>query len=265
MAPPLRSCLYEGKVMHRRIAPAHRFAYRLFWLLLDLDELSRLDHEVAGFTVNRAGLVSFHERDHGPRDGTALRAWIDARLADAGFDLGGGAVRLLCLPRILGYVFNPLSVWFCYDRDERLGAVLYEVSNTFGERHCYLFPVAGGEPAAHDCAKEFYVSPFTDMATRYAFRLAPPDAGMGLHIRQYGPAGDVLVATMAGRRGSLDGRALAGVLLRYPLVTGKVMASILWQAAHLWRKGLRPRVRPAPPENLVTFIPADTAPLRAVA
>jgi DUF1365 family protein len=265
MAPPLRSCLYEGKVMHRRIAPAHRFAYRLFWLLLDLDELSRLDHEVAGFTVNRAGLVSFHERDHGPRDGTALRAWIDVRLADAGLDLGGGAVRLLCLPRILGYVFNPLSVWFCYDRDERLGAVLYEVSNTFGERHCYLFAVAGGEATPHDCAKEFFVSPFTDMATRYAFRLAPPDAGMGLHIRQYDRSGDVLVATMAGRRSPLNGRALAGFLLRYPLVTGKVMASILWQAAHLWRKGLRPRVRPAPPENLVTFIPADTASLPAFA
>lgn len=252
-----RSCLYEGKVMHRRFAPAHRFSYRLFWMLVDLDELQCLDRNLPLFGVNRAAPVSFHERDHGPRDGSPLRAWIDAQLADAGLDLGSGPVRILCLPRIFGYVFNPLSVWFCHDPSGRLGAVLYEVSNTFGERHSYLFPVAGDAAAAHGCDKRFYVSPFTDMATRYAFRLVPPGDAMSLHIRQSGEAGDVLVATMAGGRVALTGRTLVSALLRHPLVTAKVMAGILWQAARLWQKGERPRARPEPPANPVTFVSPD--------
>jgi len=261
--PALRSCLYEGKVMHRRIAPAHRFSYRLFWLLLDLDELDRLDRDLPLFAVNRAGPVSFHERDHGPRDGSPLRPWIDARLAEAGIDLPGGAVRMLCLPRILGYVFNPISVWFCYDRAGQLAAVLYEVANTFGERHSYLFAIEDGVPQPHGCAKAFYVSPFTDMATDYAFRLVPPGDAMSLHIRQSGADGDVLIATMAGSRAPLTAAALGSLLLRYPLVTLKVMTGILWQAARLWRKGARVRVRPQPPANPVTFVSANPAPVRA--
>ena len=266
---PLRSCLYEGKVMHRRLAPAHRFGYRLFWLLVDLDELDRLDRDIPLLAVNRAGLCSFHERDHGPRDGTPLRPWIEARLAEAGIDIADGTVRLLCLPRILGYAFNPLSIWFCHDGDGRLAAVLYEVANTFGERHCYLFRMDGA-PAPHGCAKEFYVSPFTDMATRYAFRLLPPDAAMSLHIRQYADDGagepvDVLIATMAGRRVALSGRTLVSALRRYPLVTVKVIAGILWEAGRLWRKGARPRPRPAPPADPVTIVSATPAPARAAA
>ncbi|MEK9661167.1 MAG: DUF1365 domain-containing protein [Alphaproteobacteria bacterium] len=266
--PALRSCLYEGKVMHRRFAPAHRFSYRLFWMLIDLDELKTLDRTLPLFAVNRAAPVAFHERDHGPRDGSPLRAWIDEQLAAAGLNLGGGPVRILCLPRILGYTFNPLSVWFCHDRAGRLGAVLYEVSNTFGERHSYLFPVRNGNGEAvapHGCDKAFYVSPFTDMATRYAFRLVPPADAMSLHIRQSGGVDDVLVATMAGRRIALTGRSLAGALVRHPLVTLKVMAAILWQAGRLWRKGARPRVRPVPPERTVTFVPDELPPLDAAA
>ena len=263
--PAFRSCLYEGKVMHRRMAPAHRFAYRLFWLLVDLDELDQLDSDLPLFAVNRAGPVSFHERDHGPRDGSPLRPWIDARLAEAGLDLAGGAVRILCLPRILGYAFNPISVWFCHDRAGRLAAVLYEVANTFGERHGYLFAIESGVPRPHGCAKAFYVSPFTDMATRYAFRLVPPGAAMSLHIRQFDANGDVLVATMAGRRTPLTAASLGGVLLRYPLVTFKVMTGILWQAARLWSKGARARARPLPPAHPVTFVSENRASSRAPA
>ena len=121
--------------------------YGVFWLLLDLDEIDTLARRLRLFSRNRFNALSFHDRDHGEPGAGALRAQIERHLADAGIDIGGGAIRLLCMPRIFGYAFNPLSVHFCYRRDETLAAILYEVHNTFGERHSYLIPVeAGGGP-----------------------------------------------------------------------------------------------------------------------
>src|SRR4051812_17364575 len=135
-----RSALYTGWVMHRRLRPRrHQFRYRVFSLLVELDELSLLDRKLKLFAWNRFGLFSFHDRDHG--DGRPLRAWLDSLLENAGIQADGSR-RVLCYPRILGYVFNPLSVWFCHDRTGALKAMIYEVHNTFDERHFYVLPAA---------------------------------------------------------------------------------------------------------------------------
>jgi len=248
------SCLYFGSVVHRRLRPLrHALRYRVFALALDLDELPTLAARLRWFAHNRFNLFSFHDRDHGPRDGGALRPYVEAVLARAGIALDGGAVRLVCFPRTLGYVFNPLSIYFCHHRDGSLLAVLYEVRNTFGEMHSYLIPVGGADAMLRQsCDKEFYVSPFLDMACRYEFRLSVPGERLAVTIRQTDADGPILHASLEGRRVPLGDRALLAAFLRYPLMTLKVIAGIHWEAAKLWRKGLRPLPRPAPPREPVT-------------
>lgn len=255
----LRSCLYLGQVMHKRLRPfVHRFTYRVVSFLVDLDELPALDRRLPLFAHNRFGLFSFHDRDHGPRDGSPLRPWIERQLAEAGIDIAGGPVRILCFPRLWGYVFNPLSVWFCSHPEQGLRAILYEVSNTFGETHGYLIPVAPGtEPGApihQACDKGFYVSPFIEMRSHYRFRLREPDERLSLLIRQRVPEGEILLASLNGRRRALSGGTLARAALAHPLMTLKVIVAIHWEALHLWRKGARFRRRPAAPSRPVTQV-----------
>ena len=195
------SGLYECRVTHQRFRPTrHRLRYGVWYLLADLEELPTLDREIPGFSYERAGVVSFFNRDHGPRDGSPLRPWIDARLAEAGIDLEGGAVRLLTFPRVFGYVFNPLTVWFCHGPDGELRALLYEVANTFGEWHHYLVPVTQGGRAVIRASfdKELFVSPFIDMASTYDFRTRVPDQRVAVLVRQTAPGGQQLVATLTG-------------------------------------------------------------------
>lgn len=255
-ARSIRSCLYWGKVMHRRTRPArHRFSYRVFWGLFDLDELVELDRDVRGFGYNRWSIFSFHDRDHGPRDGSALRPWIDRQLQAAKIDCRGGAVKLLCFPRLFGFVFNPLSVWFCYGIEGELRAVLYEVRNTFGESHSYLIELSaepGASVSSHSIRKRFHVSPFLDMACTYAFRLTAPGKSAALHIRQTDEKGEILVATMAGARRPFDAKTLVVSLAAYPLMTIKVVAAIHWEALRLWLKRVPFFSKPSPPDHAVT-------------
>ena len=252
------SGLYVSRVMHERFFPVgHRFTYAVWYLLVDLDELTELDRAIPGFAHNRAGLVSVHDRDHGPRDGSPLRPWLEARLAEAGIDLEGGRVRLLCFPRVLGYVFNPISVWFCHGPGGDLRAILYEVSNTFGETHDYLVPVRSGDDRAvvrTEFDKELFVSPFIDMAARYDFRTRIPDERIAVLVRELAPGGQVLVATLTGQRRELTGRRLTWMLVRYPLVTLRVTLGIHLQALRLWLKGAPYRRRGTPPPHAVTVI-----------
>lgn len=252
-----QSCLYFGQVMHKRLRPfTHRFRYSVFSLFLDLDELPRLSRSLRLLSHNRFNVFSFHDRDHGARDGSALRPWAEAQLAAAGIDLEGGALRLICFPRILGYVFNPLSIWFCHHRDGSLRAIIYEVKNTFGEQHCYLIPIAEGnrddKPILQSCDKRFYVSPFIEMASAYRFRLRQPGPTLSILIRQAVAEGEILLATLTGRRVAIDQGGLWRAFLRYPLMTAKVMAAIHWEALWIWRKGGRFYSRGAPPEQAVT-------------
>lgn len=255
----MASCLYFGRVMHRRLgAVRHRFAYRVFSLLVDIDELPALDRRLRLFSHNRWNLFSLMDRDHGDRSGRALRPWIDNMLARSGIETEGGPVRLLCFPRVLGYVFMPLSIWFCHHRDGSLRAVLYEVHNTFGEAHGYLIPVApdlpGDAPVRQRCDKAFYVSPFIGMSGSYRFRLRRPDARLAVVVRQSGADGQGLVAVQTGRRRPLTDGALLRAFVGYPLMTFKVIAAIHWEALRLWLKGAPFGARPAPPAALVTHV-----------
>ena len=253
----LASALYHGSVMHRRLRPRrHQLRYRVFSLLLDLDELPALHRSVRLFSHNRFNLFSFHDRDHGAGDGRPLRDWIEGHLRSADPSLCGGPIRVLCYPRILGYVFNPLTVYFCHDASGRLSAILYEVSNTFSERHTYLFPVPEGAngPIRQSCRKEFYVSPFISVDGRYDFTVVPPGDDLAVVIQESDDEGRLLDASFVGQREALTGSALLRAFVRYPLMTLKVIVAIHWEALKLWRKGVPLHDRPAPPPNAVTAV-----------
>lgn len=237
------SALYLGGVMHQRLRPRrHRLEQRAFWLLLDLSELDELDRRLRWFSRNRWNLFAFFDRDHGDGSERPLRGQVEARLAAVGVDLAGGAIRLLTMPRLLGYVFNPISVYYCHRADGRLAAVSYEVTSTFGERHCYDLPVAddGGEDAVfrQSCAKALYVSPFLEMEMRYRFRGGTPAERVALTIGCDDAKGPLLTASLWGRRRPLADRALVQAALTFPLVTLKVVAAIHWEALILWLKGV---------------------------
>ena len=234
--------LYWCRIMHERLLPfRHKFQYRVFSLLLDIDRLPAIAGASRLFRYNRSGLFSFHDRDHGARDGSALRPWVEAALASQGLQAAGARIRLLCFPRMFGYVFNPLSIFFCYDAQDRLRAVLYEVKNTFGDQHGYLIEAPGrdqGDVVEQSATKRFHVSPFLPLDGSYRFRLSPPGERIAVQIRQHGPGGALqLIATQTGRREDLTDHTMVKALIRHPLMTVKVIAGIHWEALHLWRKG----------------------------
>lgn len=243
--------LYRGKVMHARLRPVgHRFTYSVASILIDLDRLHEADRASALFAVNRAALVSFHERDHGPRDGTSLRRHCDRLLAEAGVERPS-RILLLCYPRVAGYGFNPLSVYFCQDDRGATIAMIYEVRNTYGEIHAYVHPVLEGQasPAGirQEQAKRFYVSPFLDPGLTYRFRIRPPEAEVALRILESDAVGPVLAATFHGSRVAAGNRAFLLAVLQTLGIPWKVMVAIHFEALRLWLKGLkiRPHTGPA--------------------
>jgi DUF1365 family protein len=251
------SCLYAGTVMHRRIKPRpHKLNYRVFWTLLDLDELAQINRTLRLFSLERFNLFGFYNADHGDGSRQPLRAQVEQHLAAANMNLEGGAVRLLCMPRMLGFVFNPISVYYCYHRDGALMALLYEVHNTFGQRHSYLIPVGDqkGGPLEQRCLKAFYVSPFMDMDMSYVFRAQPPTDRIALIIEGSDAEGAVLVASLAGNRKALSDGALLNAFISFPLLTLKVVAGIHWEALKLWIKGMRLRRKPPAP-GPITIVP----------
>ena len=160
-----RSALYVGAVTHRRVRPkVHQFRYRAFWLLIDLDEVTALTARLKLFSHNRFNLFALHEADLGDGSPTPLRIQAERLLAEAGIDIAGGAIRLLCMPRTLGYSFNPISIYYCHRPGGELAAIIYEVHNTFGERHSYVAAIeANSDEIRQNCRKVFYVSPFMDI------------------------------------------------------------------------------------------------------
>jgi DUF1365 family protein len=256
----LASSLYTGKVMHRRTRPKkHRLAYDVFALLVDLDELPAMDKSMHGFAYNRFSLLSFYNRDHGPGTDEPLRVWIESILANANLSIEGGPIRLLCYPRMLGYSFNPLSNYFCYKPDGTLVAVLHEVSNTFGERHCYLFDTSSDDGLVrHSVKKCFYVSPFIEMDMTYNFRIRPPADDISVAIQETDADGTLLFASLGGTRQPLSAWTMVKAFFAYPMMTLKVVGGIHWEAVKLWRKGVPLVARPKPPKDLVTYASHET-------
>lgn len=231
------SAIYDGWVMHHRLSPRrHAFRYRVFALLLDLDELQSLSR-LWLFTWNRSGIVGFHDCDHGA--GGDVRDWLDSLLGREGI-VAGGAKRVLCYPRLFGYVFNPLSVWFCHGDDGSLAAIVYEVHNTFGERHAYVLRVnENGNPVHQACPKDFYVSPFLSMDCRYRFKIRPPGDDVVIAINETESGKPILTAMFAGKRKALSDASLSLMLLRHPLMTLKIIAAIHFEAVRLMFKGVK--------------------------
>jgi len=256
----LRSSLYVGSVMHRRLRPrVHRFRYSAFWFLLDLDELDELSNKLRWFSYNRFNIFSFYDADHGEGTATPVRIQIERRLAEAQVDLAGSRIFLLCMPRTLGYCFNPISIYFCYRSDASLAAVVYQVHNTFRERHSYVIKVENQDIPLHQRSKKlFYVSPFLDMDMRYDFRITGPDERIAVGICASSWQEPVLNAVLAGLRGDLTDRNLISVFLKIPAITIKVIAAIHWEALRLWAKGIGLRQRPLPPKRPATIVTASS-------
>ncbi len=247
--------LYACDVMHARLKPVrHVFAYKVVSLLIDIDRAAQAEAASRLFGHNRGWLIGFYDRDHGPRDGTPLRPWVEARLAEHGIEPPGGVIRLLCFPRLFGYVFNPLAIYFCYAPDGALRAVVHQVSNTFGGSHAYVAPVPPGAawPIRHWAEKVFHVSPFISLDCTYGFAIQPPGERLAVSIRQTEGGGPVLIARMKGLRRAFDDRTLRHLLWRAPFMTLKIIAAIHWEAFHLWRKGAPLAPEPPPPETPAT-------------
>jgi len=235
-----RPVLYIGSVMHRRLKPrAHRFRYRGFWILFDLDTLDRPQSKPALLSYNRFNLFSLYDRDHGDGSGSPLRAQIVRKLTEAGIAFPEGTIRLLCMPRTLGYGFNPLSIYYCAHADGTLAAIVYEVHNTFGERHSYVLPAETRGHLHQSCGKAFYVSPFLEMDLRYDFSITPPEDRLALAIRASKHGSPEMIACLAGERRELTNAALLRLFFVMPVVTLKVITAIHWEALRLWLKGLR--------------------------
>lgn len=248
---PARPRLFLGHVMHRRLRPAvNAFAYPVFYVQLPLTDLAAARGPL--FALDRFNLLSFHSRDHGPRDGRPLLPWIRGLLRERGL-ADDGEVVLQCFPRVLGYVFNPVSFWFCHDRAGQLIAVLAEVSNTFGGRHSYLLHL-GGRPLPDGvelrASKEFHVSPFCDVTGGYRFRFHLQRQAPVVRIDYDDAAGPLLLTSIAGRPRAWSTAALFAAFARMPLLTLGVIWRIHWQALRLWLKGV-PFVgaRPATPTH----------------
>jgi DUF1365 family protein len=243
--------LYRGTVMHARMRPVeHRFSYRVAAMLIDIDRLEEANRASALFSVNANNLFSFHEADHGPRDGSSLRVHVDAMMREAGLQRPA-RVELLCYPAFLGYEFNPLSVFYCRDADGQPTALLYQVHNTFGESHTYVEPVIEGQagPAGirQERDKGFYVSPFMEMDTRYRFRMTLPAEDVKMRILQTDANGPVFSAAFHGEFAPLNTRTLCAAILQTAGNVWKVVAGIHFEALKLWIKGLALQDRPAPP------------------
>jgi DUF1365 family protein len=243
--------------MHRRVFPVrYRFLYRVYSLLVDIDRLDEESHRHRLFSHNGFNLLSIHDADHGARDGSALRPWIEAQLArHADLRIDGGRVRLLCFPRVLGYGFDPISLWFCEDPSGRLLAVLCEVHNTFGETHSYLLHANGAgmqQPVRGEKGKVFHVSPFIGMDARYHFRIALDTHRLSYTIRQTRCGRHHLSASYDGRLEPASDAALALSALTVPLLGLKVMLAIHWQALLIWLRGARFHPKPHPPAAKVS-------------
>ncbi|BAV50994.1 hypothetical protein MLTONO_6092 [Mesorhizobium loti] len=255
--PELKSALYAGKVMHQRLKPRrHRLSYRMFFLLLDLDEIDAMSKRLRLLSHNRFNLFGFADADHGDGSGGSLKAYVEDMLERAGIETDAGPIRLLSMPRMLGYAFNPLSIYFCHNRQGALVAILYEVNNTFGQRHSYLIPVGDGhdETVRQYCDKRFYVSPFMAMGLNYRFRIGLPGENVAIHITASDDQGPLMVASFSGKRRALSDASLLRAFISYPLLTLKVTAGIHWEALRLWAKGIRLQERPAPAHQPITHV-----------
>ena len=250
----MTSSIYNGTVIHKRFKPKiHFFKYKVFSLLLDLSDLNRLDKDISFFSYNTFNLISFFDKDHGERDGSSLFEWVKKSLLENNINSENIKIKLLCYPRIFGYVFNPLSVFFVYDNQENLISILYEVKNTFGEQHTYIFKVENNNLLQHNCSKKFHVSPFIEMNCNYFFKILKPAEKISVIIDQYQLDDKILFASQDGRRVDFNSKELLKSYIKHPLMTFKIISAIHFEAFKLWAKGIRFVKKKFKIKNNITF------------
>lgn len=248
MKRPLpEAAIYHGKVIHKRFVPVrHQLSYRVFSMLLPLENIAEVADKVWCLSHNRFNLVSFHDRDHGMRDGSDPAEFVRQTLKEGGVDTDACNLFVLCYPRVLGYCFNPITTYYAITDDGEIAAMVYEVSNTFGEHTHYV--VTGGKSRngtlEQGCRKAFHVSPFNEADGDYGFRITPPGETIcvGVSLRRDKTA--ILNAYFNGHRSELTPETVLSAVAHQPLMTWKVIAGIHYEALRLWIKGLRLHRKP---------------------
>ena len=249
----MNSCIYNGEVTHTRFKPVRHFLkYKTFSLLIDLDEINELDSRISIFSHNKFNVFSFYDKDHGERDGSNLKEWVLTNIRKFNIEGKINKIKILCYPRIFGYVFNPLSIFYCYEND-KLKAIFYEVKNTFNEQHTYIFKIKNKDVITQKCKKRFYVSPFMDMETYYNFKLINPNNKLSVFIKQTDLTGTILTATQTGDKKEFNFKQLIKNFFKYPLMTIKIISSIHYEALLLWKKGAIYRKRNVKFKNNLSY------------
>lgn len=240
MTTQVLSKLYIGRVMHMRLRPVtHQFRYRVFSLLLDVDRIDETLSKLRVIKRNGFNLFSFYDADHGARDGSPIRPWLESILAAENIP-SPKRISLLSFPRVLGFTFNPISVFFCFDDADQMTSVVYEVKNTFGDQVPYVIPIDPKQKChRHQHIKQMYVSPFIELDQTYRFSLNAPEETLSLRIKQSGRDGETLIATHNADAVELTDAALIKVLFTHPLMTLKVVAGIHFEAFRLFFKGVK--------------------------
>ena len=234
------SKIYTGKVIHKRFKPKeHYFKYNVFSLLIDLNELEEINKYINFFSYNKFNIISFYDKDHGDRDGSSIKLWVKKNLRNIGIMTEDISIKLLCYPRIFGYVFNPLSTYFIYNKHSELISIFYEVKNTFGEQHTYIFKAQDEKTVQNKCKKKFYVSPFIEMDCEYHFKTLNPREQLSVVINQNDKDGKLLFASQDGISKDFNNKNLILSYLTHPLMTFKIIGAIHYEAFKLWAKRIK--------------------------
>ena len=248
------SKIYSGQVIHTRFKPKkHNFKYKVFSLLIDLDEIKEINNNLNLFSYNRFNLISFFDKDHGNRDGGNIKEWVRKNLIKKNIKFHNFRVEILCYPRILGYVFNPLSILYVYNEKNELISIFYEVKNTFGEQHTYIFETKDQKLIKNKCDKKFYVSPFIDMECEYNFSVTKPGDSISVIINQHDKEGKLLFASQDGKSQNFTFKNLILNYLKHPLMTFKVIVAIHYEAFKLWFKKVKLVKKKIKILNKITF------------
>ena len=234
------SKIYTGKVIHKRFKPKeHYFKYNVFSLLIDLNELEEINKYIKFFSYNKFNIISFYDKDHGDRDGSSIKLWVKKNLRNIGIMTEDISIKLLCYPRIFGYLFNHLSTYFIYNKRSELISIFYEVKNTFGEQHTYIFKAQDEKTVQNKCKKKFYVSPFIEMDCEYHFKTLNPREQLSVVINQNDKDGKLLFASQDGISKDFNNKNLILSYLTHPLMTFKIIGAIHYEAFKLWAKRIK--------------------------